>query len=317
MLAGVTPAVSYVAAAQQPAAQQVPPKSGTPATPPAATQPAAQPPAEPTPPGGSRREVRFRIFAGGKPLGGESIIVLTSPTEWKVISTGQVNAPGFVLNHAEIRYDAQWRPLAFSLDARVKESALRVATTVAGGKATSEVIQDDKSTTVSHDVAENSILLPNNVFGAYEAVVARLATLKPGATMRVYVLPQAEIPVTFDSVTTERVQTTARAFESKHYKLTAQNPGGALPIEVWADDRNQLMRVTIAQAQLDVVRDDIAVVSTRQQTTFRANDEDVRVLANGFNLAATVSKPATPAAGAPGATGATQRPRKARRRTSR
>ena len=80
---------------------------------------------------------------------------------------------------------------------------------------------------MTHDVAETSLLLPNNVFGAYEAVVARLAALKPGATLRAYVAPQGEISVTFDSVTTERVQTTARTFETKHYKLTAQNPGGA------------------------------------------------------------------------------------------
>jgi pimeloyl-ACP methyl ester carboxylesterase len=286
MLAGATPAVSYVAAAQQPAPQQAPPKTAAP--------PAVQP-AEPTPPGSTRREARFRIFLRGTPLGGESIIVQSSPTEWKVTSVGQTNAPAFVLNHAEIRYDGQSRPLSFTLEARVKETPLRIMTTVAGGKATSEVIQDDKSNTVTHDVAETSILLPNNVFGAYEALVARLATLKPGATMRAYIAPQAEVPITFDSMTTERVQTTARAFESKHYKLTAQNPGSTLAIEVWADDRNHLMRVMIAQAQLDVVRDDIAVVSTRQQTTYRANDEDVRVLANGFNLAATVSKPATPA----------------------
>jgi pimeloyl-ACP methyl ester carboxylesterase len=289
MLAGVTPAVSYVAAAQQPAAQQ-----------PAAAAPAPAQPVAPTPANASRREVRFRIFARGVPLGGESIIVETSPaTGMKITSVGQAKAAAFLLNHAEIRYDAQSRPLAFSMEARVKESPLRINTTIAGGKATSEVIQDDKSQTLTHDVAETSLLLPNNVFGAYEAVVARLATLKPGATLRAYVAPQGEIPVTFDSVTPERVQTTARAFETKHYKLTAQNPGGPFAIEVWADDRDQLMRLSIAQSQIEVVRDDIAVVSTRQQTSFRANDEDVWVLANGFNLAATVSKPAS--AAAPGA----------------
>lgn len=293
MLAGVTPAVSYVAAAQQPPAQQ-----------PAGQQPAPQPatpataapaqPAEPPPPGTTRREARFRIFAGGVPLGGESIIVDTSPTGWKVTSVGQAKGAAFLLNHAEIRYDAQSRPLAFKLEARVKDNPMSITTSIAGGKATSEVIQDDKVQTVTHDVADTALLLPNNVFGAYEAVAARLATLKPGATLRAYVAPQGEIGITFDSVTPERVKTTARAFETKHYKLTAQNPGGAIAIEVWADDRNQLMRVTIAQAQIEVVRDDIAVVSTRQQTSFRANDEDVRVLANGFNLAATVSKPVTP-----------------------
>jgi pimeloyl-ACP methyl ester carboxylesterase len=219
--------------------------------------------------------------------------VETSPsTGLKITSVGQAKAAAFMLNHAEIRYDAQSRPLAFTMEARVKESPLRINTTIAGGKATSEVIQDDKSQTLTHDVAETALLLPNNVFGAYEAVVARLATLKPGATLRVYVAPQGEIPVTFDSVTPERVQTTARAFETKHYKLTAQNPGGPFAIEVWADDRDHLMRLSIAQSQIEVVREDIAVVSTRQQTSFRANDEDVWVLANGFNLAATVSKPA-------------------------
>jgi pimeloyl-ACP methyl ester carboxylesterase len=277
MLAGATPAVSYVASAQQPAAQQP------------ATAAPAQPPA---PPGAATREARFRIFLRGTSLGTESIVVQTSPTGWKVTSTGQMNAPAFVLNHAEIRYDAQSRPLAFSLDARVKGSPLRINTTVAGGKAMSEVIQDDKSSTVTHDVADRSLLLPNNVFGGYEALVARLATLKPGAQLTAYIAPQAEVPITFDSVTPERVQTTARAFETKHYKLTAQNPGAALQIEVWADDRDRLMKVMIAQAQIEVVRDDIATVSTRQQTSFRANDEHVWVLANGFNLAATVSKPA-------------------------
>ena len=69
-----------------------------------------------------------------------------------------------MLNHAEIRYDAQSRPLAFTLEARVKESPLRISTTIADGKATSEVIQDDKSQTVTHDVADTSLLLPNNVF---------------------------------------------------------------------------------------------------------------------------------------------------------
>jgi pimeloyl-ACP methyl ester carboxylesterase len=300
MLAGVTPAVSYVAAAQQPAATQKSAAQKPAGQQPAATQPATAPtpaqPAEPLAPGATRREVRFRIFARGVALGGESIIVERSPsTGLKITSVGQAKAAAFLLNHAEIRYDAQSRPVAFSLEARIKESPLRINTTIAGGKATSEVIQDDKSQTVTHDVADTSLVLPNNVFGAYEAVVARLATLKPGATLRAYVVPQGEIGMTFDSVTPERVQTTARAFETKHYKLTAQNPGGPFAIEVWADDRDQLMRVTIAQAQIEVVRDDIAAVSTRQQTSFRANDETVWVLANGFNLAATVSKPNTPA----------------------
>jgi hypothetical protein len=42
---------------------------------------------------------------------------------------------------------------------------------------------------------------------------------------------------------------------------------------------------------LEVTRDDIATVSTREETSFRPNDENVSIPANGFNLAGTVSKP--------------------------
>ena len=238
-----------------------------------------------------RREARFRIFIQSVPIGSESIVVETTATEWKMTAMGQTNAPALLLNRAEVRYDRQWHPLGFSLDARLKDTPVRITTTIAGGTATSTVIQGDKSFPASHPIAETSIILPNNVYGAYEAVVARLATLQPGATFRAYVVPQAEIDVTFDSVTTERVQTTARTFQSKHYVLSAQNPGGALKVEVWADDSDRLMRIRIPQANLEVARDDIAVVSTRQQTTFRSNDEDVHIPANGFNLAGTVSKP--------------------------
>lgn len=247
-----------------------------------------------------RRETRFRIFIQGVPVGGESIVLETTATEWKMTATSQTTV-GVVVSNAQIRYDREWHPLGFLLDARVKDTPVKINTAIEGGTATSTIIQGDQSFSASHQLAANSILLPNNVYGAYEAVAARLATLQPGATFRAYVVPQGEIDVKYESVTTERVQTTARTFQSKHYVLSALNPGGALRVDVWADDRDQLMRLRVPP-NLEVSRDDIAVVSTRQQTTFRPNDEDVRMLANGFNLAGTISKPASPADAAPAAT---------------
>jgi uncharacterized protein len=256
----------------------------------------------PSPPATEHREAVFRIFVRGVPFGNETITVDATPTEWKITSTGVFGGPlQFQLNSAVIRYDRAWHPLGFTMDARVKDKPLRVSTTVAGGKAISQVIQDDKSQPVTHDVTETSILLPNNMYGAYEAVVARFATMKEGDTVRAYVAPQAEITLSLDAVSTEQVKTTARTFQSRHYRGTAQNPGGPLKFEVWADDQQRLMRFLVPHISLDVMRDDIAAVSTRQQTIFRPNDEDVFVLANGFNLAATISKPApaTPAAPPP------------------
>jgi hypothetical protein len=50
-----------------------------------------------------------------------------------------------------------------------------------------------------------------------------------------------------------------------------------------------------------VVRDDIASVSTRVLTMARPNDEQVSIPANGFSLAATISRPAAQAEPAPAA----------------
>src|SRR5262249_43291607 len=61
-------------------------------------------------------------------------------------------------------------------------------------------------------------------------------------------------------------------------------------------EEGRLLRISIPAQGLEVVRDDIGSVSARQVVISRPNDEQVRITANGFTLAATVSKPATPAA---------------------
>ena len=53
-----------------------------------------------------------------------------------------------------------------------------------------------------------------------------------------------------------------------------------------------LLRIDIPSRMLSVVRDDIAGVSARVVTMARPNDEQVSIPANGFSLAATISKPA-------------------------
>jgi pimeloyl-ACP methyl ester carboxylesterase len=67
-----------------------------------------------------------------------------------------------------------------------------------------------------------------------------------------------------------------------------------LPIEVWTEEDGALVRVRIAGGDLEIAREDVASIATRQEKISRAGDEDVKVPANGFNLAATVSRPTPP-----------------------
>ena len=65
-----------------------------------------------------------------------------------------------------------------------------------------------------------------------------------------------------------------------------------LDIEIWGDEEGRLLRVSIPAQSLEFAREDIASVSARLVTMSRPNDEDIRIPANGFSLAGTVSKPA-------------------------
>lgn len=258
---------------------------------PAAAQPPPAAPARPPADG----PATFRIFHAGRPVGVEQVDVRVTGAGWEIATNSQPN-PGadFGLKQAEFAYDSQGQPRSARLEAVAKDKPVMVTTTFADGKANSQIIQGDESTTRSIALSPGAIVLPNNVFGAYEALAARLFTATPGTTFRLFVMPTAEVGMTLDSVAVERVKTAGRAFESRHHKITIHNTGAELKADLWTDDRGRLTRFVLPISSIDVAREDMASVATRQQTSFRENDEDVAVAALGFNLAATVSKPKVP-----------------------
>src|SRR5437763_237625 len=91
---------------------------------------------------------------------------------------------------------------------------------------------------------------------------------------------------------TEQIQTTERLIVARRTAVRMSSAGAPLDAEVSGDETGHLLRLTIAAQGLDVVREDIASVAARRVTISRTNDESAKILANGFSLAATVSKPA-------------------------
>ncbi|MEO5821226.1 MAG: alpha/beta fold hydrolase [Vicinamibacteraceae bacterium] len=236
----------------------------------------------------------FHIFAKGQLVGNETTTVLVTDDGWKVTSTGTIAAP-IALNTrtAEITYDKTWHPKTLLLDAILRGQASIIKTTFAGTKATSEIVQEERQFPKTDTVDPQTIVLPNLIFGSYEALAARISTAAPGATFRVYVAPQAEITVTLGAVSTERVSAPGRSFEARKHSLTFENPGGALAVDVWTDGA-RLMRIAMPSIGLEVVREDVATVAARTSSHYRGNDADVSIAvsAYGFKLAGTLSKPA-------------------------
>lgn len=235
----------------------------------------------------------FRIVVQGRNLGSEDVSVTRGDQGLTIRSSGGLAGGGYVLRSSEFVYGPGSTAQRMRVEARLKEQALVIDTTVADGKATSQVTQGETATEVSHAVAPDTVFLPNNVFAAAQALAFRLVTLQPGARVPLYVAPQAQVEATLSAVADERMQTAAGMYEVRRHAVDVANPGGPLVLLVWAEAKTgRLIRYSIAAAGVDVVREDLTSVFTREVKEFRENDQTLQIPAVGFNLGATVSRPA-------------------------
>ncbi len=238
-------------------------------------------------------DATFRILVQGRNVGSEQVTVSRDASGLTLRSSGGIAGGGYVLRSAEIAYGPDGAPLRLRIDARLKEQPLLIDTVVTGGKATSNVTQGESTREVTHDVAPDAVLLPNNVFSAAQGLAYRLLRLEPGATLPLYVAPQAQVQATLSAVGTERMQTADGMYEVRRHVVDIANPGQPLAVVLWAETKTgRLIRYSIAAAGVDVVREDLTSVFTREVKEFRENDQTVQIPAFGFNLGATISRPA-------------------------
>lgn len=234
----------------------------------------------------------FTIFLRGQRIGSEEVTVTRSPEGWQIASKGRTGAPlDFSFEKFLARYAADWQSQSLEVSGQMRGQSLVLNTDFRAGTATSDVVQYGQQARLSHKVSADTIALPNNFYGAYEALSLRLHTLQTGATLPVYVAPQAEVLALITKITPRRMQTTDERFELRQFDVTFQNPNGPLLVEVWVDARGRLARVAIPVASLTVVRDDLTGVMARLDAFSHARDENVFMPANGFNLAGTFTPP--------------------------
>ncbi|MGE3707458.1 MAG: alpha/beta hydrolase [Vicinamibacterales bacterium] len=258
----------------------------------AASPSAAQQPA----PAGARK---FNIYLQSRQIGTEEMAVTRTPDGWTISGSGRIGPPLDVVSRKlEIRYDADWKPLEVTIDAVVRNQPATLHTVVKEGSA---VTQFAGRFGAAQDHVEpidaQAVLLPDPFFSPYEAVAARLRTAPQGATLPLYAAPAGSIVATVGESATERIQTAERLIEARRTRLILQPATGpAVTADVWGDENGRLLRLAVPAQSLEVVREDIGSVAARRVTVARPNDESVRITANGFTLAGTVSKPASPTA---------------------
>jgi len=236
----------------------------------------------------------FLVFFRSTPVGNEQISVEKSSGGWAINSSGRVGPPfDLIVRSLQAKYDADWRPQELTFDATLRGQAATVHTVVTGTTARTETTPFGAAAQIRSDqIDQQAVLLPNPFVAPYEALAARLKVAEPGTHIAIYQPGQGSFDVEVGASTTEHIMTVERTIAARRTRSSFRLPNTPpLDIEIWGDEQGRLLRVSIPAQSLEFAREDIASVSARLVTMSRPNDEDIRIPANGFSLAGTLSKP--------------------------
>jgi dipeptidyl aminopeptidase/acylaminoacyl peptidase len=110
--------------------------------------------------------------------------------------------------------------------------------------------------------------------------------------MPIYGVPAVSFTARVGESAPEQIQTAVRLITARRTRVTLALPSAPLEVVIWTDETGRMIRFSAPAQSIEVVREDIAAVSSRTVTISRPNDERVSMPSNGFSLAGTLSRPA-------------------------
>lgn len=239
-------------------------------------------------------EATFNVLVRGQQIGRQTASLARDASGWIITSTGRVDPPiDLNITRFEMKYSPDWQPMELTIAGIQQKSSIALSTSFTTTTAINEITQQGKTVSKEDQISARAVVLPNNFWGAYEALAVRLSGSDAGAVIPVYVAPSAEIKLTVDTVSPQTLTGGGTTINARKYDVTIANIGANVPATVVVDDHSRLVRFEIPAAGLVVVRDDASSVAIRTQTSRNPTDSDVRIAANGFTLAGTVTTPPT------------------------
>jgi pimeloyl-ACP methyl ester carboxylesterase len=238
-------------------------------------------------------DATFAIALRGVRLGTETVSLTRVGSGWRILSTGHQNSPvDLQAARFEMTYGADWAPQRLSLAALLRGQPIRLTTTFSATSATNDLSSSAKTGTFTQTVSPQSIVLPISFYGAYEALAARLTTMKVGDAVPLYVAPNGEVTATLATMTPRSITTPKARLEIREFDLTVSTANGA-DMQVWVDGQNRLARVVLPASAITVARDDLASVMAREELIRNPGDSTTFIPMVGFSAGATVTSPAS------------------------
>ena len=254
-------------------------------------------PAPAAPPG-----VGYTIFLRGAPIGHQEVRVRSDAQGLLISGQGQIAPPiDVITRRVELKYRPDQTAESLLLEARIGGVDVTLNTKFENGTAVSTGMQGNAPIATTDMASAQSFLLPNVFFGSHAVLARRLAGTAPGAEFHAFVGPGAgaQVALRLRNETTEQMQFGTSTFDVHHYELVFDNAGAPLAMDLYADNIGTLVRLSVPAQGLDFVRDDIAGSISRTHITSNPGDEAVIIPAAGFNLGATITRPANAAARMP------------------
>jgi len=233
----------------------------------------------------------FTVFYRGVPIGSEQIALSRTSDGWTITSSGRMGAPvDVVARRVEVRYTEDWQPIQLIVDATTSAGVLTMQTVVTGTTAQTHIVRAGTPSDRTDTIPADAVLLPSPFWGPFEALAERLKNAPAGSTIRAFAGTATTVITVGDSAP-EQIQTTARLVETRRTHLSLAAGATPIDMDIWTDEIGHMVRIAIPAQSIDVVREDIASVAARRVTISRPNDEAIKIPANGFSLAGTMSKP--------------------------
>jgi hypothetical protein len=197
----------------------------------------------------------FEIFASNNPIGTESFRIQRSDSGWQVSSELQLDTGGGkkASESATLVLDAALRPVSYL---RKQQAPLTGELSVQFGTSETTLIATAGGSEPQEQVfylpANDLVVLDTNFFHQYTLLLRMYNRETAGAQPFHVFIPQEALPgtISLQYGGREAVGTGRQAADLDHYQAVTDE----LQIEIWATPQGAIQRLSIPQANLDVVR---------------------------------------------------------------
>jgi alpha/beta superfamily hydrolase len=236
---------------------------------------------------------KFIIYSGEKETGFENYSISTFEGKIRLTDQAQfkVMEMGFTVN-MDLVLDTLLFPQSLNMDGKVRKEAYKVSTEFSEGKAISHTTKDKDTSTTEVPIHRDALILPNGLFYPYTFLVKRYDFEKGGKQEFFgYIVPQVEMPISVEDKGKEKVDFETGSFELEKLLVSL---GGALGVNLWLDEKKDLIKLSIPLQGIEVYKDGYRPAPKKAEIdTLPKNytPEDVTFKSGEFKLAGTVTIP--------------------------